>query len=263
MLHKILFAIRYIKYFISARFYYGHGVHSPFLYRFVRSVLFTRRKNNNYRLVKKVLKAYKKNKNVVFINDFGAGSKTNASDSRTIRDIAINTSTRKKYGNILSRIVDYFNVENALELGTALGIGSLYIAGSGKVKLHTIEGDKSLYSVAKSTFEQLGLKNIITYHGTFENVLPGILDKINNLDLVYFDGNHTKEATLNYFKLCLNKVHNDSVFVFDDIHWSENMEQAWEEIRKHSKVEVSVDLFQMGIIFFRKELSKEHYIIRY
>jgi predicted O-methyltransferase YrrM len=160
-------------------------------------------------------------------------------------------------------MMDYFKVKSAVEIGTSLGIGSLYIGISGKVQVHTIEGDKSLYNIAKETFKQQNLHNISLYHGKFEDVLPQILKKINNLEFVYFDGNHTYPATISYFNLCLNKIHNETVFVFDDIHWSEGMETAWEHIKNHPKVRVSIDLFQIGIIFFRKELSKEHYIIRY
>ncbi len=263
MLDKIKFALRYLKYLIKSKYYYGHGIHSPFIYKFARSVIFTRNKNNAYKTIDKIFKKYKNNKNYVFIEDFGAGSKNLKGKSRKISAIAHNSSSRKKYGKLLFRMMDYFKVKSAVEIGTSLGIGSLYIGISGKVQLHTIEGDKSLYKIAKETFEQQNLHNISLYKGKFENVLPQILKKLNNLDFVYFDGNHTYSATISYFNLCLNKIHNETVFVFDDIHWSEDMETAWEQIKNHPKVRVSIDLFQIGIIFFRKELSKEHYIIRY
>ena len=80
--------------------------------------------------------------------------------------------------------------------------------------------------------------------------------------MVYFDGNHQKAATLEYFQHCLQFVNNESFFIFDDIHWSKEMESAWEEIKKHPKVKVTIDTFQWGIVFFRKEQEKEHFIIR-
>jgi len=263
MLTKIYFVFRYLKYLITARFYYGHGVHSPFLYKFVRSVLFTHDRNKFYKKINRIVKAYYKNKDTLFVDDFGAGSIFSTGNSRTVSEIARFSATKTKYGKVLFRMMKYFKVQTALELGTSLGVGSLYMAISGKVHLHTIEGDKSQYQIAKATFEKLGLNNITAYNGTFEEVLPSVLEKIDRLDFVFFDGNHTQNATLSYFEQCLNKIHNETVFVFDDIHWSEDMEEAWEEIKKHPKVKVSLDLFQMGIVFFRKELSKEHYIIRY
>ncbi|MCF6240240.1 MAG: class I SAM-dependent methyltransferase [Bacteroidales bacterium] len=263
MQNKIKFALRYFNYLIKSKYYYGHGIHSPFVYQFVRSVIFTETKNKALKVINKTVKKYKNNKNIVFIEDFGAGSKTLKGKSRKISEIVRNSSTRKKYGKLIFRMVDYFQIKNAIEIGTSLGIGSLYIGISGKVQLHTIEGDKSLYKIAKTTFEQLNLSNIIAYNGEFDKVLPTVLEKINKLDFVYFDGNHKSKATLNYFYQCLDKIHNETVFVFDDIYWSKDMKFAWEQIKSHPSVQVSIDLFQIGIIFFKKELSKEHYLIRY
>ncbi len=263
MLHFFNYIFRYIIYFFKARYYYGHGVHSPFMYRFVRKVLFVHNRKKFYKQIDRVFNEYKRNHTVINLNDFGAGSRVSTVKTRQVSDIVRNSSTRKKYGKLLSRMVEYFKVKHAVELGTSLGIGSLYIAGNKQVELHTIEGDKSLYEMAKSTFEHLKLDNIYAYFGTFDKVLPIVLEKIPRLDMVYFDGNHTKEATLKYFEICLQKIHNETIFVFDDIYWSEDMEAAWEEIKENPKVKVSVDIFQMGIVFFRKELSKEHYIIRY
>jgi len=81
-------------------------------------------------------------------------------------------------------------------------------------------------------------------------------------DLIYFDGNHQKEASLHYFEKLLPLAHNDSVFIFDDIHWSREMEEAWEQIKAHPRVRVSIDTFYWGLVFFRKEQEKEHFSIR-
>ncbi len=263
MQDKLKFALRYLNYFIKSKYYYGHGIHSPFIYKFAREVLFSSKKNPELNKIDKIFKNYKSNKNLVFIEDFGAGSKKLKTKSRKISAIAHYSSSRKKYGKLLFKITEYFKIKNAIEIGTSLGIGSLYIGISKKVNLHTIEGDISLYQIAKASFKQLNLSNISIYKGKFEDVLPMLLKKIDTLDFVYFDGNHTSTATLNYFQQCLNKIHNESIFIFDDIHWSEDMEHAWNQIKAHPKVHVSIDLFQIGIVFFRKELSKEHYIIRY
>ncbi len=111
--------------------------------------------------------------------------------------------------------------------------------------------------------EELKCKGIKKFIGKFEDVIPEVLGQLEHVDFVYFDGNHQKEATLNYFEMCLQKVANDSVFVFDDIHWSKGMEEAWEEICRHSSVTVSMDLFHVGIVFFRKECQKQHFIVKY
>ena len=103
-------------------------------------------------------------------------------------------------------------------------------------------------------------KNIETIIGDFSVTLPKVLGN-KQFDLIYFDGNHQKDATIKYFKLSLPCAHNDSVFIFDDINWSVKMQEAWEEIKKHPQVSVTVDLFFWGLVFFRKEQEKENFII--
>lgn len=112
------------------------------------------------------------------------------------------------------------------------------------------------------------MKNISLKVGNFdellsaENLSRGIEVVTPGLDLIYFDGNHQKEATLNYFNKLLPLAHNNSVFIFDDIHWSKGMEEAWEEIKAHPRVRVSIDSFFWGLIFFREEQEKEHFTLR-
>ena len=87
------------------------------------------------------------------------------------------------------------------------------------------------------------------------------LKEHNQLDFVFFDGNHKKKPTLSYFKQCLEVAHEDSIFIFDDIYWSTEMTEAWQEIKKHPKVTLSIDCFEMGIVFFKKEQAKEHFTV--
>lgn len=81
-------------------------------------------------------------------------------------------------------------------------------------------------------------------------------------DLIYFGGNSSKKATLEYFDLLLPTRTNDSVWIFDAIHGSKDMEDTWEIIKNHPNVTVTIDTFQWGIVFFRNEQKKEHFVIR-
>ncbi|RLD70379.1 MAG: SAM-dependent methyltransferase [Bacteroidetes bacterium] len=263
MIKIITFAVRYFRYLIKSKHYKGHGIHSPFLYQFTREVIFSNQDNPHFSKIESIRKELENDKTLIQINDYGAGSRVFKNRKRRISDIAKVSSTNKKYGKMLYRMVEYFDVKNILELGTSLGIGTMYLAYSQKAKVCTIEGDLSIYEKAKSIFEQAELSNITSIKGEFSSKLPEVLNKVHELDLVYFDGNHKMQATLNYFEQCLTKITNHSVFVFDDIHWSADMEYAWEKIKLHPKTMVTVDLFQMGIVFFRKELSKEHFVIKY
>ena len=130
-----------------------------------------------------------------------------------------------------------------------------------KSKITTLEGCRNTASVAKENFKKFDLQNIKMEIGNFDNTLPGVL-KNNTYDLIFFDGNHQKEATLKYFSQCLEHIHNDSVFIFDDIYWSKGMQEAWQIIKTHPKVTITIDTFQWGLIFFRKEQEKQHFSIR-
>ena len=81
-------------------------------------------------------------------------------------------------------------------------------------------------------------------------------------DLVYIDGNHDREKTLYYFQDLKRKIDNDTLFIFDDIHWSRSMHQAWTEILASDMVTVSLDTFQWGLVFFRNEQPRQHFKIR-
>jgi predicted O-methyltransferase YrrM len=196
--------------------------------------------------------------------DLGAGSKRINSNRRKISDIARFSAVDRKNGELLFKLVNYFQPKTIVELGTSLGIGTLYLAAAdSRNTVYSIEGCPETAKKAKENFNSFGTKNIISRIGGFDEILHVILQEINKVDFVYFDGNHRKEPTLKYFELCLEKAHSETIFVFDDIHWSPEMESAWKIIQNHEKVTLSLDLFQKGIIFFKPELSKQHFIIRF
>jgi hypothetical protein len=42
------------------------------------------------------------------------------------------------------------------------------------------------------------------------------------------------------------------------------MEKAWEEIKQHPHVTLTIDLFFIGLVFVRQaQKEKEHFVIRY
>ncbi|MFZ9719521.1 MAG: class I SAM-dependent methyltransferase, partial [Chitinophagaceae bacterium] len=91
-----------------------------------------------------------------------------------------------------------------------------------------------------------------------------VLKKMGKLDFVFIDGNHAYAPTLRYFNAMLPFVHSGTVMILDDIHWSAEMEKAWQAISNHSAVTLSIDLFFVGILFFREEqLHKQHFRIHF
>jgi predicted O-methyltransferase YrrM len=215
----------------------------------------------------KVLKSYRnlllENKNTIEVTDFGAGSKVFKSNTRQIAKIAKTAGISPKRAKLLFRIVNYFQPSTVLEIGTSLGLATSALAlGNPKASITTLEGCPNTMAMAKNQLQLFNMKNVECITSEFNNYLQTCKLQAASCKLIYFDGNHSKKATLEYFELLLPTITNDSVWIFDDIHWSLEMEEAWEIIKKHPKVTVTIDTFQWGLVFFRREQPKEHFVIR-
>jgi predicted O-methyltransferase YrrM len=241
-----------------------HGIHSPFVYDFTTKCLYEKKGNLEPKF--QILREYKnellKNNNFIDVTDFGAGSRVFKSNHRSISAIAKNAGISDKRAKLLLKIVSYFKPTQILEIGTSLGIATASLnLGYAKATIISLEGCEETAKVAENQFQKFNFETIKIVTGEFKNTLSDTL-KNNNFDLIYFDGNHQEKSTISYFLECLKYAHNDSIFIFDDIHWNEGMSRAWEIIKNHKKVTVSIDTFQWGIVFFRAEQPKEHFNIR-
>jgi predicted O-methyltransferase YrrM len=242
----------------------GHGIHSPFVYNFIKNVLEKKPENEEFNKVESHISDLRKAKEKISVTNQGAGSRRLSQKTCSISSIAKISSLGKKYGRLLFHIANYFKPATIIELGTCLGIGTSYLAaGVPKAKVYSVEADHELYLRAQNTISKCTLNNVELIHGIFDEELPVFLKKIENVDLVFFDGNHRKNSTLKYFHQCLARRNNQTIFVFDDIRWSAGMYSAWKEIINHPDVTVSIDLFRMGIVFLKKELSKQNFLLYY
>ena len=237
-----------------------HGVHSPFIFDFVTKCLYDSKKYSAYAKLEQYRKSLLKDQQTVEVTDFGAGSLIFKSSTRKISDIAKHAGATTGRMRLLYRITSYFKPEHILELGTSLGLATLPLALSGGGKIETVEGCQNICEVAKKKIWPFKLKNLFLYNDTFTDHIKK--NKAESYDIIYFDGNHNKEATLAYFEALLDTAHNNSLWIFDDIYWSTGMTQAWESIKKNPKVQVTVDCFWLGFVFFRKEQQKQHFKIR-
>lgn len=239
-----------------------HGVHSPFVYQLVTECFYKKTNPLKKEAYYKIKRNLYTNSNSIVVTDFGKGSLVFKSNIRKVSKIAKIAGISTKKANLLINICEFFNFESILEIGTSVGLGtSTMRIANPEAKITTLEGCSNTAEIAKKLFSEFNLTNIDLITGDFNKTLPNTI--INNqFDFIYFDGNHQKEATIKYFNLCLQSVQNNSVFIFDDINWSSEMQTAWEEIKKHPAVSVSIDLFYWGIVLFRKEQKKEHFTIR-
>ncbi len=238
-----------------------HGVHSPFVFELLTECFYSKTHYPEYKILSSYRKKLLNSAETIEITDFGQGSRVFKSNKRKIAAIAKNAGITSKRQRLLFRLVRYFKSENTFELGTSLGLATTAIAlGNPVSKVHTVEGCPNTAAKAQSYFNDFKLKNIVVYTSTFEEFFVKNNSKTNNL--VYIDGNHNKEKTLDYFEILLNQITNDSVFIFDDIYWSPEMTEAWETIKAHPKVTVSIDTFYWGLVFFRNEQQKQHFNIR-
>ncbi len=250
---------QYIKFLLKST--NQHGVHSPFVYNFVTKCLYDKKKYNAYKDLQNYRKLLQASKVTLQITDLGEGSKTLGNEVRKVRQMVSTSSSTKKEARLLYRVAKYFKLSSVLELGTSLGVGTYAFAlANENSKIITIEGCKNTSNFTQSQFQDLGIDNVYFNIGTFSFEIEKLEQR--HFDCIYFDGHHNKEATIQYFEALLPKSHNDSIFIFDDIYWSKEMTEAWDYIKAHKAVTVTVDCFYLGFVFFRKEQAKEHFKIR-
>jgi predicted O-methyltransferase YrrM len=256
---------KYCKYYLTASNGKGHGIHSPFAYDFVRHVLIDKRSFYAYQQVENLRQQLLQNNTILNVQDLGAGSTTDKTNQRSIASIARHAAKSKKWAQLLFRIVHYYQPKYILELGTSLGISTAYMSlANPHARIITAEGSAEIARQAQQNFQSLQCANIEQVTGNFDDTLPGILRSSPQLDLAFIDGNHRLEPTVHYFHQLLPKMHNHSMMIFDDIHWSEGMEQAWQTIQQHASVRLSVDLFFIGLVFFSDQFKvKQHFTIRF
>ncbi len=261
---KKFFLIRqYLNYLWSART--AHGVHSPFVFAFINDVLKDKRHFYAFDEIKALRNQMLADKTLLKIDDFGAGSHKQNQLQRKVCDIAATAGRNEKFGKLLFRIVDHYKPRQILELGTSMGLGTAYLAlANREATVTSIEGSVDIATQAAKHFQLLQADNIRQLTGNFDEVLQKILEDLPQLDLFFVDGNHRKEPTLRYFKQALPFLHEQSIVIFDDIHWSRGMHEAWTEICADERVRLSIDLFYFGIVFFQTSFKvKQHFVLRY
>lgn len=256
---------KYLQYLLKASNAKGHGMHSPFVFDFIVNVLNDERDFYCFTSIEAKRNEFLQNNNIIQVTDFGAGSKSMIQKNRKVSDIANSSLKPKKFAQLLFKIVDYYQLKNILEIGTSLGITTSYLASADtNNKVVTLEGANEVAKIAQQNFIDLQFKNIEVVVGNFDDTLDEALKQFSLVDFTFIDGNHRYEPTKNYFEKVLNKTHEYSIIILDDIHWSKEMEASWEFVKNHAQVTATIDLFFIGIVLLRKDFkSKQHFTIKF
>jgi len=258
-------ALKYFRYLLTSSSARGHGVHSPFVYEFIKQVLNDDRQFHCFDSIERLRDELKCDQTEIDVPDFGAGSRLSAGKKRKISSVASSSLKPKKYAQLLFRLVHFYKPQTIVEIGTSLGVSTAYLSCAKlDAQIITMEGAPEIATIAKKNFEKLRLPNIEVVTGNFDETLESVISQLSTINFAFIDGNHRKEPTLHYFNLLMEKVNSSSILVFDDIHWSRDMEAAWEAIKCHPLITLTIDLFFIGIVFLRTEQKvAEHFTIRF
>lgn len=254
---------QYLRYILISGHRNGHGIHSPFIYKIVSDVFRNKIDPHIVLNIEQIRKRLIAHKRSITVNDLGAGSKKMKSGNRKVSEIAKYSAIPSKYGKLLSNMAGFFGEPYIIELGTSLGISTMYMASSTSSEIITVEGSKSLSEIALDNFVENGFRNIRLLNCSFEESFNLLEKQPVSPGLVFIDGSHRKEPTLKYFKKIADISDEKSVVIIDDIHYSYEMAEAWKIIKNFRNVSATIDIFRMGIVFFKKGVNKIDYVVRY
>jgi predicted O-methyltransferase YrrM len=259
MYNSFQLAWKFLVYLLTSSNGKGHGVHSPFVFDFIVNVL--RGKNEDVQAFQQIeakRRVFEQSNLVLDVLDLGAGSSSGKQDQRTVSSIAKRAAKPSRFARLFYRIITYYHIDSVLELGTSLGLTTRYLStAEPRHGVISIEGAPAIAHFTAKSFAEEAIRNTTILTGDFKDHLPGALASMKGSKLVFFDGNHQYQPTLDYFQAALGVIADADILIFDDIHWSKDMEKAWSEIRNNEKVSCTIDLFFIGIVFFRKEFKEK------
>lgn len=258
MYNSAQLAWKYCLYLMKSSNGKGHGVHSPFVFDFITNVLRDKQADAGFESIEAKRASLSRSRQILDVLDLGAGSASGNSKQRTVASIARSAAKPARFAMLFFRMIRYYGIDSVLELGTSVGLTTRYLSlAAPPAGVITIEGAPEIAAFTMKCFEEEGIRNVLLNTGDFKDVLPGALESMKGKKLLFFDGNHQYQPTMDYFNAAMKVVSPDDILIFDDVHWSPEMEKAWSEIKKNEQVACTIDLFFIGIVFFRKEFKEK------
>lgn len=247
----------YVSYWLDA--VDEHSLHSPFLYELMTRVIKAAPVHDER--LEALRRELLRDRNEIVVNDLGTGAKLHP-DKRRISAIARKSLSPPRYSSLYQRLIGHFRCRTIVELGTSLGINTLYLAQPDDTQVYTFEGAPAIAAIAKTNFMRMGKTNITLREGDIDTTLTDFIKEGRAIDFAFMDANHTRDATTRYFTELLRALHEDSIVVLDDIHLTREMEEAWGDLRRHERVRATADLYRCGIAFFKPSLDKQHVVLK-
>ena len=240
-----------------------YDIHSPMVAAYLQSAVEDRRTFYAFPVIESYRKRILEDSTTLPIYDLGAGSKVNTNPIRTVSDIARSTPVPPRVGRRLFKTVNFFKPKTMIELGTSLGISTMYqSAARPSAALYSLEGNPAVAEYTNRQCQQMGFSSIRIVTGNFDHVLPQLLQKLDCVDYAFIDGNHQYQPTLQYTQWLLSKIHSESVIIIADIYWSDDMKRAWEVLKCLPEVKASIDLYDFGVLLFSPSFrQKQHWIL--
>lgn len=240
-----------------------HSLHSPFFFNFYAEIIKGKLEGSSIDQIEKIRNNLLSDQRTIDLLDLGSGSDQFKEASRKVNEIARTSLSSKKYSHLYARIIRYFGFKTVLELGTSLGVNTLYLASTREANVTTFEGSPAVAEIAQGLFDHTDSTNVQILTGDIGETLIPYLQSVKQVDFAFLDANHRYEPTLNYFRLLLPKIGIHSIVVIDDIHYSSEMEKAWTEIKMNERVNATVDLYRCGIVFFNPSLTRQHFVLQF
>ncbi|MBX2901566.1 MAG: class I SAM-dependent methyltransferase [Cyclobacteriaceae bacterium] len=236
-----------------------HSIHSPFYFDFYNQVL-RPTASGKISEIEVVRNRLLQSTEQITLDDLGAPSPHFASTTRPLSKIAATSASTPKMCAFYYRLATYLQARTIVELGTSVGLTTLYLAHTPNSKVITFEGNAPLVQVANTHFEYFNPKNIELVPGNIDQTLPRLVQHPVKIDLALMDANHRYAPTLRYFNLLARRMQEQGVIIVDDIYYSPEMATAWNELKNHPLIYGSVDLYRFGILFFNPALNRQHYV---